>query len=186
MTYVKPGYKRAPMLITIFRWFMLLLIAIAIGLTGFFSSMRFADGPMGIVSGGAFSTGITRPAPSDWSFLEGREVIEFQTLAPKTSRTVWLVVLNGQLYLVSGYMKTGIGKVWKQWPHYIENDDRIILRIDGKLYEQRLQRLMTEKVIASVMNKFSEKYNLSGPGPSPDGAAVVASGNAWLYQVRNR
>jgi hypothetical protein len=174
------------MLKTIFRWILLLLVAIAIGLGGFFFSMRFADGPMGIVSGGAFSTGVIRTAPSDWSSLEGRDVIEFQTLAPETSRTVWLVVLNGQLYLVSGYMKTGFGKVWKQWPHYIENDDRIVLRIDGQLYEQRLQRLMTEKVIASVMTKFSEKYNLSGPGPSPDGAAVVANGDAWLYQVRNR
>ena len=36
-------------------------------------------------------------------------------------------------------MNTSYGGIWKQWPHYLDHDDRIILRIDGKLYEQRLR-----------------------------------------------
>ena len=39
-------------------------------------------------------------------------------------------------------MNTSYGGIWKQWPHYLDHDDRIILRIDGKLYEQRLKRVM--------------------------------------------
>ncbi|MBT3427943.1 MAG: hypothetical protein HN432_15125 [Gammaproteobacteria bacterium] len=170
------------MLKIITRWLLLVIVAVTIGLAGFFISMRFADGPMGIVSGGAFSTGVVAAAPSNWSFLEGREVIEFQTVAPETSRTVWLVVFDGQLYLVSGYMNTDFGKIWKQWPHYIEKDNRVILRIDGKLYQQQLQRLMTGDVIAPVMVKFSEKYQLSG-GSGEDIAAMIARGDTWLYQV---
>ncbi len=173
------------MLKKIIRWLLLILIAMAIGVAGFFLSMRFADGPMGIVSGGAFSTGIAASAPTDWAFLEGRDVIEFQTLVPETSRTVWLVVYNTQLYLVSGYMNTDFGKVWKQWPHYIEKDNRIVLRIDGKLYQQQLKRLMTGDIIAPVMLKFSEKYQLSG-GSGEDIAAMIARGDTWLYQVSHR
>ena len=32
-------------------------------------------------------------------------------------------------------MNTSYGGIWKQWPHYLDRDDRIILRIDGRLYE---------------------------------------------------
>lgn len=170
------------MLKVIIRWLLLILVGMTIGVAGFFLSMRFSDGPMGIVSGGAFSTGVVATAPHDWSFLEGREVIEFQTLIPETSRTVWLVILDRQLYLVSGYMNTDFGKIWKQWPHYIEKDNRIILRIDGKLYQQELQRLMTEDVIGAVLLKFSEKYQLPG-GSSEDMAAMIARGDTWLYKV---
>ena len=94
----------------------LALGALALGLGLFLVGMRFHDGPIGIWSGGPFTSGSPAPAPASWDFLTDRSTIEFQTLDPATSRTVWLTVYKGRLFIVSGYMKTGFGKIWKQWP----------------------------------------------------------------------
>ncbi len=156
------------------------VLALAIGLLLF--SMRFHDGPLEILSGGSFKTGELATVPADWSFLTDRSTLEFQTLEPAQSRTVWLAVHDRRLFLVSGYMTTGYGAIWKQWPHYIENDDRIILRIDGKLYEQRLQRIMRGAEVIPVLSEFSRKY---GAGDAASDEAV-SSGYTWMYEVVSR
>jgi len=155
----------------------LAVLVLAIGL--FLFGMRFSDGPLAIISGGPFKTGETSPAPDDWSFLQDRDTIEFQTMDPATSRTVWLAVHEGRLFFVSGYMTTGYGKLWKQWPHYIEQDNNVILRIDGKLYNQRLERNTGGPLAAEVMEIFGQKYNLgAGAGDIP-----VTSGDVWMFEV---
>jgi hypothetical protein len=143
---------------------------------------RFNDGPLEIISGGPFKSGTLAPAPDDWSFLVDRTQIEFQTIQPAASRTVWLGVHDKRLFLISGYMTTGYGALWKQWPHYIENDDRVVLRIDGKLYEQRLQRVMNGPEVAPVLSEFSRKYG-DGLGT---GADEVIDGHTWMYEVVER
>ncbi|MBT7225347.1 MAG: hypothetical protein HN872_01925 [Gammaproteobacteria bacterium] len=145
-------------------------------------SMRFHDGPLEILSGGPFKTGTPAPAPADWSFLKDRATIEFQTMEPAQSRTVWLATHEQRLFVVSGYMTTNYGAIWKQWPHYLEADDRVILRIDGNLYEQRLQRIMSGPAVIPVLNEFSRKYG-DGEAASDD---AVASGYTWMYEVVNR
>lgn len=156
----------------------LLVLAIAL----FLGSMRFHDGPLEILSGGPFKTGTPMAAPSDWSFLQDRSTIEFQTMDPPQSRTVWLATFEQRLFIVSGYMTTNYGAIWKQWPHYLEADDRIILRIDGSLYEQRLQRIMSGPEVVPVLNEFSRKY---GDGEAASDQAV-ASGYTWMYEVVDR
>ena len=153
------------------------VLLLVIGL--FLLSMRFHDGPLEIISGGPFKTGNAANAPSDWSFLTDRSQIEFQTMDPARSRTVWLGVYDEGLYLVSGYMTTNYGAIWKQWPHYLDSDDRVILRIDGNLYEQRLQRIMDGPAIIPVLREFNRKY---GAG-EPTSTETVTSGETWMYQV---
>ena len=96
--------------------FGLLTVLTAIAL--FLFGMRFSDAPIAIFAGGQFSSGLLENAPDDWNYLKERNVIEFQTLSPARSRTVWLAVHETRLFLVSGYMNTGFGALWKQWPHY--------------------------------------------------------------------
>lgn len=165
------------------KWLGISIGVLIVAVAGFLFAMRFHDGPLEIFSGGPFKSGNPAMAPADWSYLADRPTIEFQTLDPATSRTVWLGVLDGRLYLVSGYMTTGYGKIWKQWPHYIEeNDDRIILRVDGNLYEQRLQRITGGPVAAAVMDVFGRKYNFgAGAGDAP-----VTSGYVWMFEVVDR
>lgn len=156
----------------------LLLIVLALGL--FFFGMRFHDGPIEIISGGPFKTGELAEAPESWRFLADRDTLEFQTMDPPRSRTVWLAVHDDRLFLISGYMTTGYGKLWKQWPHHVVEDDRAILRIDGKLYEQRLERITEGEIIAPVVAEFGRKYGFEGS------KEAVTSGYAWLYEVKAR
>ena len=103
-----------------------LTLGVAVGLIALLLAlMRFSDGPLEVFSGGPFTTGELTTAPDDWSFLADRGTVEFQTLQPARSRTVWLAVHDQRLFLVSGYMNTSYGGIWKQWPHYLDHDDHL-------------------------------------------------------------
>ena len=164
------------------KWFGIIVGVLVLAIALLLFGMRFHDGPLEILSGGPFKTGELATAPADWSFLTERSTLEFQTMDPAQSRTVWLAVHDRRLFLVSGYMTTGYGAIWKQWPHYIENADRIILRIDGKLYQQRLQRILSGADVVPVLSEFSRKY---GAGDAASDAAV-SSGYTWMYEVVSR
>ncbi len=159
-----------------------LAITIAIvvaAITALLVTARFSDGPLEIISGGPFTSGELAVTPLDWNFLKERSTLEFQTMKPATSRTVWLAVHEGRLFIVSGYMTTGYGKVWKQWPHYLADDNRILLRVDGKLYEQRMQRIMTGPEVVPVLNEMARKY---GTGEQSS-AEEVEQGHVWMFEV---
>lgn len=161
------------------KWLGLLLASLALLVVLFLIGMRFHDGPLEIISGGPFKTGELTPLPADWSFLKERGTLEFQTLDPARSRTVWLAVNEGRLFVVSGYMTTNYGAIWKQWPHYLDNDDRIILRIDGRLYEARLQRIMSGPDVLPVLSEFNRKYG----GGLPSSIETVTNGETWMFQI---
>ena len=161
------------------KWLGILAAASTVAVGVFFVGMRFHDGPIEIIAGGPFKTGEVTSAPDDWTFLTDRGEIEFQTMDPATSRTVWLAVHDQRLFVVSGYMTTGYGKLWKQWPHYLDDDDQVILRIDGKLYEQRLQRVLEGPDIVPVLNEFGRKYGFASNAP----AATISEGHVWMFEV---
>jgi hypothetical protein len=141
--------------------------------------MRFSDGPLEIISGGPFTTGELIPTPGSWTSIRERNTIEFQTLDPVSSRTVWLAVHDEKLFIISGYMNTFYGGIWKQWPHYLDKDDRIIIRVDGQLSEHRLKRVLGGPDVGPVLGEFSRKY---GDGLASNESAV-SNGDSWLYEV---
>jgi len=160
--------------------FLSILTAVAL----FTFGTRFTDGPLAIFTGGQFTSGVLENAPEDWSYLKDRDLIEFQTLTPARSRTVWLAVHDSRLFIVSGYMNTGYGSIWKQWPHYLNEDDRIILRIDDALYEQRLERIMEGPEVVPVLQELGRKYFDGAQGLGTQ--ATVARGDTWMYEVVDR
>ena len=166
----------------ILKWIGISIAVLVISIAVLLGSTRFHDGPLEILSGGPFKTGALSNAPNDWSFLKDRATIEFQTMEPAQSRTVWLATFDQRLFVVSGYMTTNYGAIWKQWPYYLEADDSVVLRIDGKLYEQRLQRIMSGPEVIPVLNEFSRKYG-DGEAASADS---VTSGYTWMYEVMDR
>ena len=146
---------------------------------------RFHDGPIAIVAGGPFDSGEFYSGPEpNWSPMRTRQEVEFQLLEPARSRVTWIAEHGGKPYIVSGYMNTSFGKVWKQWPHEIAKDDRILLRVDDVIYERRLVRLMEGPMIAPVINQLAEKYNLGTGFGDPN--EVVRNGDVWLYEVAPR
>jgi hypothetical protein len=153
---------------------------IVLSVAAFLFAMGYHDGPLEIISGGAFKTGELSAAPSDWHALKDRETIEFQTLDPISSRTVWVATYEGRVFIVSGYMNQWYAAIWKQWPHYLEDDNRIIVRIDGKLYEQKLERVMTGPAVVPVLNELSRKYL---GGAQVTSASQVTDGDTWMYEI---
>jgi hypothetical protein len=81
-------------------------------------------------------------------------------------------------------MNTWVGQIWKQWPKHILKDNAIVLRADGGLYPQQLQRLLREPEVPQVMRKFAEKYGLGSEGMSDEAVyAMVARGDFWMFEV---
>jgi hypothetical protein len=170
------------------KWLGIIVGILGLCIAIFLYGMRFHDGPIEIITGGPFKTGDLATAPDDWSFLAGRMELEFQTMEPDSSRIVWLVVLEKRLYVISGYMNTGYGKIWKQWPHHLVADDRVMLRIDKKLYEQRMVRMMEHPQLLELMTINAKKY---GGDASPTFTAEqlaksLSAGNFWLFEVVDR
>lgn len=175
---------------TISRWTgiiigsILLLVAVAYG------AMRMNDGPVEfypwftISIGGPFRSGELTAAPQSWEFLREREEIEIQTLNPTTSRTVWVPVVDGELFIVSGYMNSPIGRLWKQWPATMEEDNRILIRDEGKIFEQCLQRVLDDPQKAvPVLAELGRKY-FGGSGELiPGSEFAVTSGSIWMFEV---
>ena len=150
----------------------------------FLFGMRFADGPIAVFTGGQFTSGVLENTPDDWKYLKERNLIEFQTLSPARSRTVWLAVHDKRLFIVSGYMNTGYGAIWKQWPHYLNDDNRVILRIDDALYEQRLERIIEGPDVVPVLRELGRKYFSGSEGFATQ--ATVGRGDTWMYKVVDR
>ncbi len=146
---------------------------------------RFHDGPVVIIAGGPFTTGELYEGPEpDWSPMRTRQEVEFQLLEPARSRITWIAEHDGKPYIVSGYMNSTFGKLWKQWPHEIAKDDRILLRVDDVIYERRLVRIMEGPMVAPVLEQLVEKYGLGDGFGDPND--VVRNGDVWFYEVAPR
>jgi hypothetical protein len=143
---------------------------------------RFADGPIAIIPGGPLEAGelYTGPEP-DWTFARDIPVMEFQLVEPPRSRTIWLEVYDKKLYVVSGYMNSAVGKVWKMWPAQAEKDGRAIVRIDGKRYERQLVRILDDQsTLAGIGAEVKRKYG------APLTADLAATGDAWFFALEPR
>ena len=159
------------------------VLAIAAVVAAVLIGARFADGPLEIIAGGPFTTGeLQSGPPTDWSFVRDIETIEFQSLEPPRSRTVWVLAHEGRMFIPCGYMNSTWGRIWKQWPVEAERDGRIITRIDGKLYNQNLVRIQDGPILEPLLAEMSRKY--AGGQPIP--VEVVTSGAFWFFEVTPR
>lgn len=176
----------------IVKWLGLALALLVLLTTLGYGALRLNDGPVEffpwftISIGGPFRSGEVTPSPENWDFIQDRMEIEIQTLDPATSRTVWVPVIDGDLYIVSGYMNSFPGKLWKQWPSYIEQDNRILIRIDERIYEQRLNRITEGPITAEVMSEIARKYFAGPDTVNPAAGAAVSNGSVWLFEVTQR
>ncbi len=140
---------------------------------------RFADGPIGIIAGGPFTSGERAAEEPDWRFLEDYETVELALLEPAASRTTWVAVHEGRVFIPSGYMTTWWGKIWKRWPIHAQADGRAILRVDGKLYERTLVRIDDDPAVEPVLAELGRKYG----GGSPFPREVFDNGYLWLFEL---
>ncbi len=144
------------------------------------------DGPSILFPGGALVSGDLHEGPEpDWSFTDDVFTIELQTVDPVSSRRIFIMESNGKIYVPSGYMRSFLGKMWKDWAFQgEEGSTAAIARIEGKRYPRTLKRVMDADEIAGVANKLAIKY---AGGASPEAVAEiarsVADGETWIFQM---
>jgi hypothetical protein len=148
---------------------LLLVLVLAIAATAF--GARFADGPVALFPGGAFRTGewVEDPA-ADLSFAADIQEIELESGSPPTSRTVWILVLDGAAYIPCS-LSFPPGKRW----HFdaLENP-KAVVRIDGKRYRRRLDKVQDRALHARLLEVAQAKY---ADGP----VDVGAEGDVWFF-----
>jgi hypothetical protein len=168
------------------KWLGISIGAIAAMFLLFVVVARFGDGPTEIIPGGALVDGELHTGPEpDWTFARDIPEMEFQLVEPTVSRTIWLQVVEGKLYVVSGYMNSMVGKLWKHWPMQAEKDPRAVIRIDGKRYERKVVRLGPDHpALPGIAAEVARKY-----GAAVDPATVRKSaenGDSWFFAVEPR
>jgi hypothetical protein len=138
---------------------------------------RCADGPVGVLAGGALRAGewVAEPV-ADWGFAADVETIEFQLLEPARSRTVWIAVHGGRAYVPCGFLQVPL---WKQWPHEALADGRAVLRIEGRRYPVQAVRVEEHEEYAAVARVAAAKYGFGAEGtPSRD--------QVWIFRMDPR
>ena len=154
---------------------LLAVVALVIG-------ARFGDGPITVIPGGPLESGewFTGAEP-DWTFARDIMEMEFQLVEPPRSRTTWLQVHDKKLYVVSGYMNSTLGQIWKQWPAQALQDGRAVIRIDGKRYERQLVRILDDgPVLEAITAEVNRKYDAALS------ADMAKSGDAWFFVLEPR
>lgn len=160
------------------------LVGIVIASALFVLAMGFADGPWGVVPGGAFSE-TAQPAPQDWSFTKDLETVEFQLANPVSSRTSWIMEHDNRVFIPSGYMNSTVGKLWKHWPMHAEKNGTALLRIDGTVYRITLERTKDPERLRPVMGELARKY-MSVEPPLDAMLGEVGSNNLWVFELIRR
>lgn len=170
--------------------FVVLIGAVAIGTLRIQRSS--ADGATVVFPGGEMVAGELHTGPEpDWSFTDDIFTIELQLNDPMATRTIFILEAEGKIYVVSGYMKSFLGRIWKEWAFEAdEGNDEGVLRVNNVRYPRQLVRVTEGDVLNGVAAKLLAKY--SGV-PTPVSAEAIAAaradiedGNSWIFELTPR
>ena len=151
-----------------------------------------ADGATIVFPGGEMIAGELHTGPEpDWSFTDNISTIELQLNDPISTRRIFILESEGKIFVVSGYMKSFLGKIWKEWAFDAdEGNDEGVLRVNNVRYPRQLVRIKDGDVLNGVSSKLLAKY--SGV-PSPVSAEAIAAaradienGNSWIFELAPR
>ena len=148
-----------------------------------------ADGPSVLFPGGKLVSGELHTGEEpDWSFTDDVSTIELQLVDPPSSRRIWVMESDGKVYVPSGYMRSFLGRIWKEWAFQAEAGDGLaVVRMNGVRYERRLERVQDPAVIEGVAEKLAQKY---AGGATPEAVAQiqqsVADGDTWIFELAPR
>ena len=151
-----------------------------------------ADGATIVFPGGEMIAGELHTGPEpDCSFTDNISTIELQLNYPISTRRIFILESEGKIFVVSGYMKSFLGKIWKEWAFDAdEGNDEGVLRVNNVRYPRQLVRIKDGDVLNGVSSKLLAKY--SGV-PSPVSAEAIAAaradienGNSWIFELAPR
>ena len=140
---------------------------------GVFSVARLSDGPIAIAPGGPLKSGEWASVPiSDWGFAEHVMEIEHQLADDDTSRTVWLIVHEGEAYIPCSL---GFPPL-KDWHYRAVEDGRAIIRVADVKYPITMTRVEDESLVEALKVAGGEKY----------GATPPSSSGVWYFRLESR
>lgn len=147
-----------------------------------------ADGPSILFPGGELVSGEMHNGPDpDWSFTDDIAVIELQLDQPMSSRRIFIAESNGKVYVPSGYMRSFLGRLWKEWAFQAaEGDGLAVARINGVRYQRQLIRVSDDEVIHGVAEKLAQKYSGGSPEAVANGVQAVKNGDTWIFELAPR
>ena len=148
-----------------------------------------ADGATVVFPGGEMIAGEIHTGPEpDWSFTDDVFTIELQLNDPMATRRIFILESEGKIYVVSGYMKSTLGKIWKEWAFDAdEGNNEGVLRVNNVRYPRQLVRIKKGDVLNGVSAKLLAKYS-GVPTPVPAEAIATAradieDGNSWIFEL---
>ncbi len=164
---------------TALRWLIRIVLALVAAVALLFLVSRFADGPLvAPIPGGPLVSGeeVSEPV-TDWAFAREVGEIELQLASQTSSRTTWILLLDGQ-----AYVPCSLGfPPGKSWYKEAAADGRATLRIEGKRYPVTLTKLddaAVQQMEATVRAEVTRKYGREPPSG--------AGGGVWLFRVESR
>lgn len=167
----------------------ILVLILAVTIATLRASNMNADGPSILFPGGEFTTGeLYTGAEPDWSFTDDVFTIELQLVDPLSSRKIFVMESEGKVYVPSGYMRSFLGRLWKDWAFQADEGDGLaVARIDGVRYERQLTRVTVPELIDGIARKLAMKY---AGGETPDAVSQirqsVADGDTWIFEMAPR
>ena len=115
-------------------------------------------GPLGPFSGGRLS-GDEGSWPEDWNRIADVPQIQLET-DPKDpySVNVWFVVVDDEAYLATSLLVGTEVPEERGWVRVVTSDPRFRIRIEGTLYQARLETVTDPTLKGRVFDAFYAKY----------------------------
>jgi hypothetical protein len=159
--------------VAVLRWLTFGVLAVVVIAMGVAVLARFSGGPIGPFPGGRLSGTPASGAVGDWTpVLSGvpRIEIEVNPVRPRSVTTSYLVH-DGKLYVPS------MMAAHKSWPQAAIADDRVVVRVAGKLYERRAVRVTEPAEIRALVRAWDAS--------APDDMDVSAL-STWYFRMDPR
>lgn len=130
---------------------------------------RNSGGPLGPIPGGALRGEFARDTDPDLARVAAQREVQLQ-VAPETPRSmnVWVVVVDQRIFIPAALAP------WKLWPALLQQDERALLRVDGRLYERVARRVDDAVLRTKLAGEVAHKYGLSGGD----------SERTWFFELR--
>ena len=166
----------------------ILILIPAVGMATLRVEHRNADGPSILFPGGEMTTGRLHTGPEpDWSFTDDIRVVDLQLNDPMASRLIYVLESDGRLFIISGYMTTMLGRLWKDWAFEAdEGNNQGVLRVNGVRYPRTLVRIKEGDILDGVAAKLSTKYGGASSASAEAIAGTRASieaGQSWVFEL---
>jgi hypothetical protein len=123
-------------------------------------------GPMGPIPGGKLE-GTPSDWPDDWAFTAEIENVLLETRPTDPySVTVWAVTYGDYLYI-------GAGSGENRWVEYIEEDNAVVLSVDGSIYTATATAVKDRTEIDAVLGVYLQKYEMDEPSEFTESDSVL-------------